>query len=63
MKELINLYLDIFNSMETFEKVLVVFWSLCVIGFYVSFLMIIKNVIHDTIKSFFVKKPQPRRYY
>lgn len=61
MKELINLYVDIFNSMETFEKVLVIFWSLCVVMFYVSFLMIIKNVIHDTIKSFFVKKPQPQR--
>jgi len=62
MESLINLYTETFNSMETFQKVLFIFWSVCVVLFSISFTLLISIAIKESIVTMFKKKPRPQRF-
>ena len=62
MESLITLYTEMFNSMETFQKVLFVFWSVCVVLFFTSFTFLISMSIKEGIVNMFKRKPRPQRF-
>ena len=62
MESLINLYTETFNSMETFQKVLFIFWSVCVVLFFTSFTLLISMSIKEGIVNMFKRKPRPQRF-
>ena len=62
MESLINLYTEMFNSMETYQKVIFIFWSVCVVLFTTSFTLLISIAIKDSIVTMFKRKPRPQRF-
>ena len=62
MESLITLYSEMFNSMETYQKVLFVFWSVCVVLFFTTFTFLISMSIKEGIVTMFKKKPRPQRF-
>ena len=62
MNQLIRMYTDIFNSMDTMTKVLFIFWSICVVLFFSSFFMIIVMTIKEGVTNLFKKKPRPQTF-
>ncbi len=62
MNQLITMYTDIFNSMDTMTKVLFIFWSICVVLFFSSFFMIIVMTIKEGVTNLFKKKPRPQTF-
>ena len=62
MESLITLYTDIFNSMETWVKAIFIFWTICVVLFFSSFLSIIFMVVKQGIVSMFKRTPRPQRF-
>ena len=62
MESLINLYTNIFNSMDTWEKTIFIFWSICLVMFWFSFCSIIYMVVKDSIVNTFKRKPRPQRF-
>lgn len=62
MENLISLYTEMFNSMEGYQKVVFVFWSVCVVLFVTSFTLLISMSIKESIVNMFKKKPRPQRF-
>ena len=62
MNQFITMYTETFNSLDTPQKMVFLFWSLCVVLFFSSFFMVIFMVIKDGIVNMFKTKPQPQRF-
>lgn len=62
MEQFITMYTETFNSLDTPQKMVFLFWSLCVVMFFSSFFMVIYMVIKDGLVGIFKKKPRPQTF-
>lgn len=62
MNELIKMYTDTFNLLDTPQKMVFLFWSLCVVLFFSSFFMVIYMVVKEGMVNLFKKKPRPQTF-
>lgn len=62
MNQFITTYIETFSLLDTPQKMVFLFWSLCVVLFFSSFFMVIFMVVKDTIVGMVKKKPRPQTF-
>ena len=62
MEQFITMYTETFNSLDTPQKMVFLFWSLCVVMFFSSFFMVIYMVVKEGVTNLFKKKPRPQTF-
>ncbi len=62
MENLITLYTDIFNSLDTIQKSVFIFWTICVVLFFSSFTLLVFHTIRQGIVNMFKRTPRPQRF-
>lgn len=62
MENLINFYTDTFNSLDTIQKSVFIFWTICVVLFFSSFSLLVFHTIRQGIVNMFKRTPRPQRF-